>query len=611
MNALALLRAVAPDSRSAQDFIAERIEAFLDSGRRTMCVNAETGVGKTFAYAAPAVLAAGRGRKVVVSTHTTQQLDQVAGALRRLAAAAPRPVAVARRLGRANFLSPGRIARILVNRRDLDEDDRALLAAARAHAGLIDDFESDRGALPVPRADVCLTASCSDQRAYAAQREEAGAAAIVAQTHAMSILDAVRGAVDADIAIYDEGDALPAAAAGFAESRVTPLDLAAAAHGRDLPRLDGAAAAFEEWAAGAVGEGKAVFKQYAPEAAEHARAIRAALEGPEDDEHLRDMRRALDRFVRLDPAQPRRGAAVAAAPGGHAFQVLALDPARVLRRTYEGRQTLFVSATLAVGSGGDEPDYAPFLRSVGGEARDAAGPRVEIEDFGAMTFVLADRRAPLPFGKDGDGTRDPAFDDHAARIVRAAMAEGGRALVLAASFADVEELAARIDGLLAHRRGEPLAACLERLRSDPRGALATPSAWAGTDLPGLLDHVVILRVPFPPPDAARAGLLRRLLKSRGYDGGAAKGILMQGDRLDTVRRLAQGLGRGVRAPGDRVKVWIADPRFPLPDTLARDPRRSLGQKREARHGDLAGAIPGRFVEAYEQAAVFPHAPRAS
>lgn len=610
MNALALLRAVAPASRSAQDYIAEKIEEFFDSGRRTMCINAETGVGKTFAYAAPAVLAAGRGRKVVVSTHTTQQLDQIAGALRRLAAAAPRPVAVARRLGRANFLSPGRIARVLANRRDLDEDDRALLAAARTHAGRIDDFEGAHGALPVPRADLCLTASCSDQSAYDAQREEAGAAAIVAQTHAMSILDAVRGAVDADIAIYDEGDALPAAAAGFAESRVTPLDLAAAAHGRDLPRLDGAVSAFEEWAAGAVGEGKAVFKQHAPETVEHARAIRAALEGPED-EHVRDMRRALDRFVRLDPARPWRGAAVAAAPGGHAFQVLALDPARVLRRTYEGRQTLFVSATLAAGSGGDAPDYAPFLRSVGGEARGASGPRVEIEDFGAMSFVLADRRAPAPFGKDGDGTRDPAFDDHAARIVRAAMAEGGRALVLAASFADVEELAARVDGLLAHRRGEPLAACLARLRSDPRGALATPSAWAGTDLPGLLDHVVLLRVPFPPPDAARAGLLRRLLESRGYDSGAAKGILRQRDRLDTVRRLAQGLGRGVRAPGDRVKVWIADPRFPLPDTLARDPRRSLGQKREARHGDLAGAIPGRFVEAYERAAVFPHAPRAS
>ena len=610
MNAVALLRAVAPDPRAPQNYIAEEIEAFLDSGRRTMCVNAETGVGKTFAYAAPAVLAAGRGRKVVVSTHTTQQLDQAAGALRRLAAAAAAPISVARRLGRANFLSPGRIARILANRRDLDEDDRALLAAARAHAGLIDDFESDRGALPVPRADVCLTASCSDQRAYDAQREEAGAAAIVAQTHAMSILDAVRGAVDADIAIYDEGDALPAAAAGFAESRVTPLDLAAAAHRRDFPGLDGAVSAFEEWAAGAVGKGKAVFKQHAPEAAEHARAIRAVLEGPED-EHVRDMRRALDRFVRLDPAQPWRCAAVAAAPGGHAFQVLALDPARVLRRTYEGRQTLFVSATLSAGSGGDAPDYAPFLRSVGGEARDAAGPRVEIEDFGAMTFVLADRRAPLPFGKDGDRTRDPAFDDHAARIVRAAMAEGGRALVLAASFADVEELAARIDGLLAHRRGEPLAACLDRLRSDPRGALATPSAWAGTDLPGLLDHVVILRVPFPPPDAARAGLLCRLLKSRGYDGGAAQRILRQRDRLDTVRRLAQGLGRGVRAPEDRVKVWIADPRFPLPDTLARDPRRSLGQKREARYRDLAGAIPGRFVEAYEQAAVFPHAPCAS
>lgn len=605
VNAEALLRAVAPESRAPQDYIAESIEEFLESAdSRTLCVNASTGVGKTLAYGAPAVLAASRGRKVVISTHTTQQLDQIMHAIRSLAAPAPAPIATARRLGRANFLSPARIARILANRPDLDDDERTLLMEARAHAGRIDEFENSYGLLPAPRADLCLTASCPNQAAYDAQREEAGAAAIVVQTHAMSILDAVRGAFDANIAIHDEADALPSAAAGFAESRVTSLDLAAAARGFDLPTLEDAAAAFGEWAAGAVEEDGPVFRQNAPEAVEHARAVRAALEERED-ERLRDLRRALDRFIRFepDPARPQRGAAVAAAPGGYAFQVLALDPARVLRRTYKGRKTVFVSATLDVRPGGGEPDYAPFLRSVGADPREAGGPRVEIEDFGAMTFVLADRRAPEPFG--ADGARDPAFDDHAARVVRAAMSEGGRTLALAASFDDVEALAVRVEGLIAHRRGEALAACLERFRAAPRGVLATPSAWAGVDLPGLLAHIAILRVPFPPPDSARVKLLRRLLESRGHDGAGAKGILARRNRLDAIRRLAQGLGRGVRGPGDRVKVWIADPRFPSPDTFTLDPRRSLGRTGKSRHRDLAGAIPDRFTDAYERATIFP------
>ena len=603
MNAIDLLRAAAPSSRPAQNAIAEAIEGFLDSDARMMCVNAETGIGKTLAYAAPAVLAAGRGRKVVVSTHTIQQLDQVVAALNRLSEAAPAPVRVARRLGRANFLSPGRIARLLANRDDLDEDGRAMLKEAAAHAGLIDEFESDHGPLPVPRADLCLTSSCRHQSAWDAQRAETGAAHVVAQTHAMSVLDAVRGNnPGADIAIYDEGDALPSAAAGFAEARVTPLDLLAMRERHAPAGLDGAMAAFAEWAARAVGGG-VLFKQDALEAARHAEALRAALAGP-DDEHARDLRRALSAFIGLDPARTRRGAAVVAAPGGHAFAVLALDPGRVLRRAYDGRKTLFVSATLAVGAG----DFRPFLRAVGGDD-DARPLRAEVVDFGRMAFALADRSAPKPFRDDG--ARDPAFDDYAARVVRAAMAEGGRTLVLAPSFANGEELARRVEGVAAHRRGEPLAACLEAFESDPGGALVTPAAWAGTDLPGLLDHVVILRVPFPPPEAARAVLLRRLLESRGYDGESAAGILSNRGRQEAARRLAQGLGRGIRAPGDRVKVWIADPRFPLPDTLVMDARRLLNQGHAARHRYLARAIPERFADAYENAEIVPRAAAAA
>ena len=64
-----------------------------------MCVNAETGIGKTLAYGVPVALAASTGRRVVVSTHTTQQLGQVLATMRRIAEASPKPVTVARRLG--------------------------------------------------------------------------------------------------------------------------------------------------------------------------------------------------------------------------------------------------------------------------------------------------------------------------------------------------------------------------------------------------------------------------------------------------------------------------------------------------------------------------------
>ena len=604
MNSRALLRAVAASSREPQNAIAEAVERFLDDGSRAaLCVHAETGVGKTLAYGAPGALAASRGRKVVISTHTTQQLGQVLAALREVAAAVPGAGSVARRLGRANFLSTGRIARVLASRDDLDEYARALLGAARRHAGLIDDFERDHGELPVPRADICLTSSCTDQTAYKRQREDSDATGIVVQTHAMSVLDAVRGDVSADLLIFDEADTLPSVAAGFAEARVTPFDLMAV-QDRHAPRgLAPAVDAFEAWAGRVVGAAGVVFKQDHPEAAVHAEAVRDALPGPET-EHVRDLRRALGAFIRLDPTERYRGAAAVAMRDGHAFQVLALDPGRVLRRIFTGRKALFVSATLEVGSGGLEP----FLRTVGAEDLDGARVRLRVglAKFGSMRFALADRAVPPPF--DEDGERTPAFDDYAAAVVRQALAEGGRTLVLAPSFADVDALNRRIEGLIAHRRGEALAARLEELVAAPNVALATPSAWVGTDLPGLLSHVVILRIPFPPPETGRTELLRRLLEARGYDPGQAERILRAHGRRDALRRLAQGLGRGIRGPEDRVKVWIADPRFPLPDTLVRDPRRLLNQGLAAHNGDLSGAIPRRFAEAYEEATIVSRDP---
>lgn len=598
MNAIDLLRAVTPVSREPQNALARGIEEFLAADSQVRCVNAETGVGKTLAYAVPAALAASRGAKVVISTHTKQQLDQVVQTVRRVVDAVPTPIAVAGRLGRANYLSRGRIARILANRADLDEEARAQLAAAREHAGLIDDFERDHGPLPLPHADVCLTSSCTDQHAYDEQRGQTEAAGIVVQTHAMSVLDAVRGAVTADVAIYDEADALPGAAAGFAEARVSPLDLAAVQHRHAPPGLDDAVAAFETWAAGALDRDKVVFTQQAPEAVRHADAIRETLRDV-PAEHARDLSRSLGAFVRLDPSVLYRGAAVVAADGGHAFEVLALDPGQILRRTYTGRKTLFVSATLAVGSN----DFDPFLRSVGADRLPGihAPVRADLYEFGAMTFALADRDVPTPFTEDQ--ARNPAFDDYAAHVVRRAMTEGRRALVLVPSFADVEEMARRIPDVIAHRRGEKLAAHLATLKTSRNGVLATPAAWAGTDLPGLLGHVVIVRIPFPPPNAGRTELLRRLLRTKGYDDANAGGILFARNRRDAIRRLAQGLGRGIRTPDDRVKVWIADPRFPLPDTLTLNPRLLLSRGLAARNRDLSGAIPRRFTRAYESAEI--------
>ena len=183
-------------------------------------------------------------------------------------------------------------------------------------------------------------------------------------------------------------------------------------------------------------------------------------------------------------------------------------------------------------------DFEPFLRSVGADRLPGIHEpvRTDMYDFGAMTFALADRDVPPSFMEDR--TRDPAFDDYAEHVVRQAMTEGGQVLVLVSSFADVEAMAWRIPDVITHRRGEKLAAHLDTLKASCNGVLATPAAWAGTDLPGLLGYVVIVRIPFPPPNAGRTALLRRRLQTKGYGDTNAKGILFAHDRWDAIRRLA-------------------------------------------------------------------------
>ena len=189
-------------------------------------------------------------------------------------------------------------------------------------------------------------------------------------------------------------------------------------------------------------------------------------------------------------------------------------------------------------------------------------------------------------------------------MVRAARGTSGRVLVLATSFEDVEQMAERVDGIIAHRRGEKLMGHLEALKADPSAVLVTPSAWTGVDLLGLLSHVVILRMPIAPTEPARIEQLRALLATRGIGGDNAERLLFARNRENTIRKLAQGHGRGIRCETDRACMWIADPRFPLPEALVRNPRLLLSQGRAVGHIDLAKAIPVRFADGFTAAEIF-------
>jgi ATP-dependent DNA helicase DinG len=588
-----LMAAAGRSARSYQLQLAEQVAAHLVlRSPVAIAVQATTGVGKTWALAFAALQAARDRRRVVWSTHTTFLRGRVLATLDAAVRAAwpngeGRP-GLAERRGRADYPSPTRTLRLRHALADRKADGVVLstLDALAAWPGLIADFVAAYGDLPVPQSLICLTAACpaAEQTAYLAARDNAANAMIAVQTHALTLIDARFGRLAADLVIFDEADTLPSVAAGSVETRLPLDDLAALASDSEAD-IGNALDALRTTAATA----PICWRDAAMAAT--AREIAAGLRGaalpgePELAQLLADTADDLVHFAGVD--LPRTGAALVEDAVGPTLAVSAVDPAGWLGKALSDRQTVLMSATLGRF---EEDDLVAACRRMGfwQVEQVSVAPAV----FGTAAFRLADRAVPLPF--TDDGTPAPAFFNYSAEMVRKA-AEGGRTLVLCASYGDAEELAARLgDTAMVQRQGQRLAPLVARFATEAGAVLVTPSAWAGLDLPGLIDNVVIVRLPIPRPDRLREAVLTMALERRGMSSQDARSILASEARADAMRRLTQGMGRGIRGAGDRCTVWIADPRFPLPSNLVIDLRNRLTQGPAEGWKDMAKAIPQRF-----------------
>ena len=99
-------------------------------------------------------------------------------------------------------------------------------------------------------------------------------------------------------------------------------------------------------------------------------------------------------------------------------------------------------------------------------------------------------------------------------------------------------------------------------------------------------------IPFRPPSVEDEAK-RRFLEAVGLAASRIDGLIARDHGAAVRRNLAQGLGRGLRGPGERCTVWLLDPRFPLPKSMTRvigGPDQGLA----AKHLELIHCIPARF-----------------
>ncbi len=500
----------------------------------------------------------------------------------------------------------------------LDEACGALVEAC-----LLDRIEEAHG-IELAREDVCLLRSSpADEKAvHALGRRLAGGADILVTTHAYTALALARRSLFGsaedpfDSLVVDEADQWAGAAASVSLVKASVASmlrsiqnvLAAARQVRNGEDLCGLATAtltnVESLAA------------MAPQGKDLTVAVAA------DGDVLSVMRKVTDGMDAIHTAASRRRSHMAAAVDAMASQaedlrriqeaikrnsdfwsarwttsrvegapsigVAAQAPGRIMKRlwtTAEGVEPLamtvvLTSATLVTPGFGEQSRWKGIEIATGASPSDGnvladLARIVQPTDFGRMRVRFADPRAPVPRLDDGD-RMDPEAVAYAAEVIAAARrdssAREGRTLVLVPAYADVLRLAPLVPGCLAHAQGRSLQDVLAEYRRTPECCLLTPAAWVGADLPGLVQNLVIPRLPFRP-------------RASGPEGG------MAGAMSDVLCKLSQGIGRAIRGAGDDATVWFADPRMPIPESVTEDT--GLMPHRSANAAMLA-AIPERF-----------------
>ena len=620
------LPACCEEQRKLAYVVAEALDAPPQDGALVTLTQAATGIGKTIALLAPIMALAAlqkkqgvRSNRATLSTFTNylarQILEDDAPKVNKALAALGYPtVSVSPRVGRRQFIDHDRVERMVEKSRDRRD---GVDARSLQQLTAFDTFaEAEDHQVFVPAAftpdDLCLTlrSTPSASAAFMARKQAAAEADLVLTNHALALTDCrYRGGVlgtgdTVQSVLFDEADALPDVARSLADERigldlvaevVDALDVDANDACRDLTRL-----CSEETNRGAHRLlANCASRSGIIELVERVHEALGTPDFPDDDaaEEAKLLRARLQYF--LESAESGGAVTAIAAGAAPALAVVHREPVRLLRHAFEHAQsTFFVSATLAAPSASPNPNnllrafgIAPGMRTPA-RINFAGWEDLQPRQYGRMQFRFADRTVPDPIRRDRDPpVADSKHLDYVAGAIEEAR-KSGRVLVLCTSYTLADELGTRLRNAIVHVRGTRLGSYLDAFRAASSTVLLTPAAWTGVSLPGVIDHVVIPRIPFRPPsveDEAKRSFLSQL----GLVHEAAE-RLIAGDRNAAARRkLAQGIGRGIRGSRESCTVWLLDPRFPLPKSKARAIG-GPGQGKAVNNLQFINCIPARF-----------------
>lgn len=280
-----------------------------------------------------------------------------------------------------------------------------------------------------------------------------------------------------------------------------------------------------------------------------------------------------------------------------AFEVVDLYAGRIFSkewyfRSEELQSVLLTSATLRTpaSKSGKSGEWSYMTRLLG--IPENSGRDVSVKRFGEVAkihLMKSDEKPFLPKGPDGETRYNSQWVSDTRLMLNAMLKTGERGLVLANSFRDVitlmEGMGAgfwwQTDSVNMHWSDG-----VEALRSGNARIMVTPSVWAGANIRDasggqLFRHLGFLRTPYPPLDVLKEKMLTHYFRQVGLKNGgdpAAVAHLTVRNNADQAGRhkMTQGLGRGIRAPGDIIEIWLMEPRLGAPAWRATFPERFRG-----------------------------------